>query len=296
MNNPFAQSAQYFEMTCELPKAAAEHADLYFEDVAVSVSAFEVDEAKGVWKLTVLYGEAPDTKDVERRLALMGAVPPYAIEPREPKDWVASIAQDFPPLRVGRFFVHGSHITDAPPVGSLPLQIEAGAAFGSGEHGTTSTCLQALAWLAQRREMRKVLDMGTGSGILAIAAAKLWNAEILAVDLDPVAVRVAAQNVVINQAQGSIRCAVSNGYKSAHVKRFGTCDLIIANILARPLISFAPYLAKSLAAGGYCVLSGLLENQARMVLSAHRSQGLRLEKSFYSAGWCTLVLSHAYES
>ena len=138
--------------------------------------------------------------------------------------------------------------------------------------------------------MQRILDMGTGSGILAIAAAKLWNADILAVDIDPIAVDVTRGNVRINRTQHRIACAVSDGYKSAVVKRFGECDLVIANILARPLIAFAPHLARTLKPGGYSVLSGLLAEQEHMVFAAHRAQGLHVVKRFFSEGWCTLIL------
>lgn len=136
----------------------------------------------------------------------------------------------------------------------------------------------------------KILDMGTGSGILAIAASKLWNADILAVDIDPIAVAVTQENVRINREHRAITSAVSDGYQSAIVKKFGACDIIIANILARPLMRFAPALARALTPGGYCVLSGLLVDQEAMVLAAHRTQGLRLVKRFRYEGWSTLVL------
>ena len=187
--------------------------------------------------------------------------------------------------------MHGSHVTDTPPISSLPIQVEAGAAFGSGEHGTTRGCMEALSSIARRRNATRILDMGTGSGILAIAAAHLWNAEILAVDIDPVAVEVTRENVRINRMHHRIDCAVSDGYASRIVKRFGDCDIIIANILARPLVAFAPKLAASLKPGGMCVLSGLLIDQETMVLAAHRAQGMRLIKRLHFEGWSTLVLA-----
>lgn len=294
--NPFAQSAQYFQVAFDLPQGAAEQVEHAFDDIALAASAFEIDEPNQIWHCELLFGESPDMNEIRSRVLVLStiagvAMPQITTATIAQQDWLSLVARNFPPLVIGRFFVHGSHVTEAPPVASIPIQVEAGAAFGSGEHGTTRCCLQALAWIHARREyMPRILDMGTGSGILAIAAAKLWNTEILAVDIDPIAVQVTADNVTINRAQHAIRCAVSDGYKSAVVQRFGQCDIVIANILARPLVSFAPYLARTLKQGGYCVLSGLLIEQEQMVFAAHRLQGLTLAKRFTHEGWCTLVL------
>ncbi len=293
--NPFAQVAQYFQVSFILPFASAGHVQDSFDDMALSASAFELDEALDQWKCDVLFAAPPDMAEVTRRAALLAMLagkptPEITTAIIMQQDWLSLVARDFPPLIIERFFVHGSHVEETPPVASIPIQVEAGAAFGSGEHGTTRTCLQALAWIHRRRNITRILDMGTGSGILAIAAAKLWNAEILAVDIDPIAVEVTADNVRINRTQHVTACAVSDGYKSSVVKHFGQCDLVIANILARPLVKFAPMLAQTLQPSGYCVLSGLLEEQERMVFSAHRAQALRLVKRFTHEGWCTLVL------
>jgi ribosomal protein L11 methyltransferase len=168
--------------------------------------------------------------------------------------------------------------------------VDAGAAFGSGEHGTTHCCLEALDWLSKKRNFRKILDMGCGSGILAIAAAKLWKTEVIAVDIDPVAVRVTVDNVQINRETTRVSAAVSDGYAGDKVKKGGPYELIVSNILARPLIAFAPDLARNLMPEGYAVLSGLLTSQESQVLSAHVMQGLKLEKRFVNKEWCTLVL------
>jgi len=293
--NPFAQVAQYYQVAFDLPQGAAEQVEHAFDDIALAASAFEIDEARALWHCELLFETPPDMAEVTRRVALLAIVsgvklPLIQTATIQQQDWLSLVARNFPPLIIERFFVHGSHVTDAPPVASIPIQVEAGAAFGSGEHGTTRCCLQALAWIARRKDITRILDMGTGSGILAIAAAKLWNTDILAVDIDPIAVQVTAQNVRINREEAKISCAVSDGYKSAVVKNFGMCGLIIANILARPLVTFAPYLARTLEPGGYCVLSGLLIEQEQMVFAAHRSQGMRRVARFTHEGWCTLVL------
>lgn len=293
MKNPFAQVAHYYQVGFDLPQGAAEQVDHAFDDIALSASAFELDELNQIWHCELLFDAPPDMAEVIRRVALLAMVagvktPPLTTGVIEQQDWLSLVARNFPPLSIERFYVHGSHVDTIPPLGSIPIQVEAGAAFGSGEHGTTRTCLQAMSWIAKRTRRYKVLDMGTGSGILAIAAAKLWNAEILAVDIDPISVQVTKDNSRINHE--AIAAYESDGYKSRHVKRFGTCDLIIANILARPLIAFAPSLARQLSVGGYCILSGLLIEQEQMVFAAHRAQGLKRVKRFYHEGWCTLVL------
>jgi len=294
--NPFAQVAHYFQVAFDLPQGAAEQVDHAFDDIALAASAFEVDEAADRWHCELLFNQPPDMEEVTRRVMLLATIagvkmPAITTATIAQQDWLSLVARNFPPLVIERFFVHGSHVTEAAPISAIPIQVEAGAAFGSGEHGTTRCCLQGLAWIHRRRKhISCILDMGTGSGILAIAAAKLWDAKILAVDIDPIAVQVTADNVRINNETQKISCAVSDGYKSSVVQRFGMCDLVIANILARPLVSFAPYLARALKDGGYCVLSGLLIEQENMVFAAHRMQGLKLVQRFTHEGWCTLVL------
>jgi ribosomal protein L11 methyltransferase len=293
--NPFAQSEAYWKVIFTIPAAGAGTAEEAFNDSALAVSGFETDEENHIWTFDILYGQKPDMGDVERRLMLMAALHGFAapkaqLLPVAQQDWLALVARDFPPMRIGRFYVHGSHVTQPVPYGSIPIQVEAGAAFGSGEHGTTSCCLLALEWLARRRRFANMLDMGCGSGILAIAAAKLWKAPVLAVDIDDVAVRVTQENVEINRVTPYVSASVSDGYASAQVKRAVPYDLIVSNILARPLMAFAGDLRASLAPGGVAVLSGLLTSQEAMVRSAHAMQGLRLVRRFTGGEWCTLVL------
>lgn len=294
--NPFAQSPEYWKVVFQLEAAAASTAENSFDDFALAVSGFETDEENHIWTFELLCGEKPAMEEIERRLfvltALHGVTLPKAeILPVMKEDWLAKVARSFPPMNIGRFFVHGNHVTQSPPPGSIPIQVEAGAAFGSGEHGTTSCCLEAIDYLAKKRSFSRVLDMGTGSGILAIAAAKIWNTPVLAVDLDPVAVRVSEENAEINKVSQLVSCAVSDGYNSERVKRGAPYDLILSNILARPLVEFAPHLAKNLAPDGIAVLSGLLRTQEKQVLSAHLMQGLKLHKRFLGNEWCTLVLT-----
>ena len=295
MNNPFAQEAFYWKVTFTMPAQVAGVVEDAFDDIALSVSAFEIDEATQRWSCDLLFTDAPDMEEIKRRLLVLGMLhagefTEPTIERVVPQDWLALVARDFPPLMIKRFFVHGSHVETPPPLGSIIIQVEAGAAFGSGEHGTTRCCLLALDWLAQRRKPKTVLDMGCGSGILAIAAAKLWKPRVLAVDVDPVSVKVTAENVRINKMQKYITSALSDGYQGAVVKRFPKCDVIISNILARPLVSFAPYLKRHLKPGGVVILSGLLIEQETFVFAAHRLQGFKRIARFTHEGWCTLVL------
>jgi ribosomal protein L11 methyltransferase len=295
--NPFAQSPHYWKVHFTIPAAAAGTAEEAFNDIALSVSGFETDEANHIWTFDILCEEIPDMDDIGRRLMLMATLhnvplPKAMLEQVVQQDWLAAVARDFPPLVIDRFYVHGSHVAEKPPAGSIDIQVEAGAAFGSGEHGTTSCCLKALGWLARQREFVNILDMGCGSGILAIAAAKLWRSDVLAVDIDPVAVRVTQENIAINRVQNHVKAAVSDGYQSDRIKRCDRFDLIISNILARPLVAFAPDLAFNLAPGGYAVLSGLLSSQETMVRTAHTMQGLKLKKRFIGGEWCTLVLGN----
>jgi ribosomal protein L11 methyltransferase len=294
-SNPFAQSPQYWKVNFHIPSAAVTTAEDSFGDMTLAVSSFVADEDKGIWLMELLCGESPDMEEVKRRLMVISALhdvpmPDMVMEKIAQTDWLAQVARNFPPLSIGRFYVHGSHVEEAPPVGSIAIQVDAGAAFGSGEHGTTRCCLEAMDWLAKKRSFSRILDMGCGSGILAIAAAKLWKNDVLAADIDPVAVRVTQQNATVNREQTRVTGVVSDGYSSERIKRGAPYDLIIANILARPLIAFAPDLAKNLADDGVAVLSGLLTSQETQVAAAHKMQGLKLDKRFTHEGWCTLVL------
>ncbi len=293
--NPFAQAAIYWQVLFMLPASAVGTAEEAFNDISTSVANFETDEENGIWTFELICADKPDIEEIKRRLVVLAElhdipVPEAKLEQMVQADWLAQVARDFPPLSIGRFFVHGAHVEEQPKAGSISIQVDAGAAFGSGEHGTTRCCLAAMEWLAQGRRFSKVLDMGTGSGILAIAAAKLWKSRVLAVDLDPISVRVTQENAKVNEVSEFIAAAVSDGYSAMQVKSCAPYDLIIANILARPLIAFAPYLKQNLREGGVAVLSGLLVSQEKQVLAAHRAHGLALKRKFVYNDWCTLVI------
>jgi ribosomal protein L11 methyltransferase len=209
-------------------------------------------------------------------------------------DWAARLQKDFPPRRIGRFYVHGSHVRKGAPRGCHAIRIDAGGAFGTGEHESTEGCLVALDRLASRRRGLKearVLDMGCGSGILAIAAGKL-GASVLAVDRDASAVAVARENVRLNGVAARVRLARADGYRGIGARE-GRFDLVFANILARPVIRMAPALARRLAPGGRAVLAGFLDRDGPRVAEAHRAVGLTVIGRIRCRGWTTLVVGRA---
>jgi ribosomal protein L11 methyltransferase len=272
------------------------------EEDAVSVAAFEERPADGVeaelWRVEMLHEVEPDGEALAARLAPLAersglsrievTVVPLAVT-----DWLLRTAESFPAHPIGRFWIHGAHLTGPPPEGLVPIQLDAGLAFGSGEHPTTEGCLLALDRLARRHRLRRVLDLGCGAGILAIAAAKLWPARVVAVDNDLIAVDVARANATINRVEHRIRCLPSEGYRNPLIRTFGPYDLIVANILADPLCAMARDTARHLAPGGIVVLSGLLERQARRVIDAHRRSRLRLRQEVTIGLWSTLVMARS---
>lgn len=281
------------------------HAPAFAEavgDHADAVSTFELEENVTWLVEATVYGE-PDRPRLTARVAVLAEAlglpePALVIEEVPPIDWVSHSYQGFPPIRAGRYFVHGSHHDGAVPPGSIGLQVDAATAFGTGEHGSTKGCLLALDRLARRLALGRgpgnhggaALDMGCGSGILALAVAKTWRVPVVAVDIDPEAVRVTRENARINRVHTFIHAEGGDGYDTAIVGRHGPYRLITANILARPLARMAPRLAGELAPGGYAVLAGLLARQERHVIQAHRAQGLRLVARIPMGEWTTLVM------
>lgn len=261
---------------------------------ADAVSTFEIEE-HGAWLVEAVAQQAPDRADLAARVAVLAravglAEPDLVIEELPPLDWLTRSYRSFPPLRIGRYFVYGSHHEGGVPPGAVGLLIDAATAFGSGEHATTAGCLTALDRLARRGRPTRVLDMGCGSGILALAAAGTWHVPVHAVDIDPEAVRVTRLNARRNRLQPFVRAEAGDGYHTALVRRGGRYPLIVSNILARPLARMAPLLRRHLAPGGTAILSGLLARHERHVLAAHSAQGLRLAGRIAIGEWNTLVL------
>lgn len=273
--------------------AAAAAADAFSELSAVS--AFE-DKPGGTWHVEGLSSETPDRGAIAARLALAwlalaGNPPEPHWERVPPTDWLRANQARFPPLAVGRYFIHGSHYLGRVPSGRVGLLIDAATAFGTGEHATTRGCLLALDASARIGRATRTLDMGTGTGVLAIAAAKTAHRRVVARDIDPESVRVAAHNAKRNGVAGLVAVRRSAGYRDRFVRRSAPYALVMANILARPLALMARDLGRVLAPGGIAILSGLLPWQESLVLGAHRLQRLRLKQRIVIDGWSTLVLA-----
>jgi ribosomal protein L11 methyltransferase len=228
---------------------------------------------------------------VELTAAAAGvSAPRIRIEQLKETDWVKATQRRFPPFRIGRFFVHGGHWTKAKPASSLSLLIEAATAFGSGEHATTQGCLHAIDLVARSgRRPRRALDLGCGSGILGLAAAKRTRAEVVLADNERLAVWVARDNAAVNRIRPRPQAVVSDGPRHRAIRR-RRFDLILANILARPLVRMARGLSQCLNRGGRLIVSGLLARQERQVLAAYRAQRLRLWRRLPIDGWHTLIL------
>jgi ribosomal protein L11 methyltransferase len=294
------QAGTLWRLTATVPdEASANVVSAAFDHAASAVSAFETRPG-GVWTVEAYAERAPDRAALEAAGALAaigfgvvaeGLFDDLRIESLVPRDWVRENQQSFPPIRVGRFFIYGSHHDKALPSGAIGLRIDAATAFGTGEHATTRGCLLALAALGRRRRFRHPLDMGSGTGILAMAASRLWSCSVLACDIDAGSVHVARENVGVNGLASRIRLLRSDGYRSAAIRRAAPFDLVTANILARPLAGMAGDLAASLAPGGVAVLSGLLSRHVPFVLAAHRTHGLGLRRRIEVEGWQTLILS-----
>lgn len=218
-------------------------------------------------------------------------VPTITIEAVDNTDWLSVCYAQLEPRQLGRYYVYGSH--NPAPVDSalIPLKIDAATAFGSGDHPTTSGCLLALDDLAKTNQFKNMLDMGCGSGILAIAMAKTWSdGRVLAVDNDPESVRVTEQNSILNGCDDNLTALVSEGFADPKVNQTGSFEVITANILAKPLCMMAANIKASLTPKGYVILSGLLDRQKEMVLEAYEAEGLNLKKIYPIDGWATLVL------
>lgn len=273
----------------------AEMASL-LDDEAISISW---EKTKTAWEILWLVDFRPNVKQLASRLSKLSPVKADAlkIEPVAEVNWLEESYRQFPPFKVKSFYVHGSHFDGVVPKNLIPLQIDAATAFGSGEHGTTYGCLEALQVLkAAAFKPRRILDMGSGSGILAIGAYKLWQKPTLAVDNDREATRVACRHRAANgvpSGDKGMTCATGDGYKTRRVAQNAKYDLIIANILAQPLIEMAPQLEAVLSKNGRVVLSGLLITQTEAVLKAHQAVGLKKIKAIHHDEWCTLILQRA---
>ena len=214
----------------------------------------------------------------------------------EAKDWVKATLEQLVPVRAGRFIVHGQHDRSKVPANKLGIEIEAALAFGTGHHGTTRGCLLLLDHVLKAWRPRRVLDLGTGTGVLAIAAAKALRIRVLASDIDPLSVRVAAENARLNGTGDLVEAIGATGFAAPEFAQRGPFDLVLANILANPLRQMATPMARHLAPSALVILSGLLPPQAQSVIAAYRGRGLVLKRHIQIEGWSSLLLQLSDQS
>lgn len=277
------------------PETAASLSDA-FGDEALSLTIMAPPRA-GKAEVEAIFDAPPDDGALQTRIAILASLhgvkaPKITVKQLPGLDWLKKVSEDFPPLPIGAWVVFGAqHKAKAAQHRKIPLQIDATSAFGTGEHPTTRGCLLMLDWMLKRGfKPRSMLDMGCGSGILAMAYAKTTRGRAVGVDLDPASVEIAKANIRANGLGSWMRVALGNGYKTPLVRQNKPYDLIMANIFAGPLCKMAYDLKKHLNPGGMVILSGLLTHQANGVIAAHRMQGLRLIRHMKLGEWSVLAL------
>lgn len=254
------------------------------------IGVIELEDGSGLWEVGGYFTEPPEEAMLMLLAGATGASP-FVISELPDKDWVAHVRRELSPVSAGRFFVHGSHDADKVPEGCEPLLIEAAMAFGTGHHGTTLGCLRALDRLASAGFTgRNVVDIGCGTAVLAMAAARIWTGRITASDIDEVAVEVAQTNVRANGLDGRVQCVEAAGFENPVLRAAAPFDLVFANILKGPLIDLAPDMRANLQPGGYVILSGILNEQADAVIEIYSGQGINLEQREEIVDWTTLTL------
>ena len=266
--------------------------EIFFEGQA-AIAAFERPD--GLWDVTAYFADPPDqvlVRELVANAAGAEAANGIVFDIVEAKDWVKASLEDLVPVRAGRFVVHGQHDRDRIAPNKLGIEIEAALAFGTGHHGTTRGCLLLLDHVLKAWRPRRVLDLGTGTGVLAIAAAKALHARILASDIDPLSVRVARENARLNQTGHLIEMIHATGFAAPEFAQRGPFDLVLANILANPLRQLATPMARHLAPSALVILSGLLTHQAASVIAAYRDRGLVPVRHLRIDGWSSLLLRH----
>ena len=276
------------------PRAEAEAAAVAIDSdpmlEGATYSILEEDEDHDVWRIDAFPTTAEEIAGLTAKLAEFPALK-TVVEKLADADWLAMSLSGLPPVRAGRFFVFGAHDKGRAPVNSVNLRIEAGAAFGTGHHGTTVGCLFAYDTLLKARRFNKILDVGAGTGVLAIAAARTGTKTAVGTDIDRPSVRIARENAQLNKARARFVHASGLGHRS--VRAAAPYDLVFANILAPPLVALAQDIKGALRPGGIAILSGLLRTQERRVFAAYRSKGFRLARRIHRDAWATLVLVRA---
>ena len=259
----------------------------------VGSGVFEIEDGSDRWEVGLYFTEAPDEVALALLAAAWGA-PPFLISELPEVDWVAHVKRELAPVEAGRFFVHGSHDADQVPEGAEALLIEAAMAFGTGHHATTRGCLLALDRMVVAGENpHRIVDIGAGTAVLAMAAARVFPVTVLAGDIDPVAVDTARANVIANGLDGRVECVEAVGFDHPLIEGAAPYDLVFANILKQPLIDLVPDMARYVAHGGKAILSGILTTQADEVTAAYAAGGLVLERRDDYGDWSTLVVTRA---
>ena len=260
------------------------------EPSPTGVGVFEVEDGKGLWEVGGYFLEVPNDINLALLAAAYGAKP-FVISEVPDQDWVAKVRRELPPVEAGRFFVYGSHDAEHLPADRIGLLIEAAMAFGTGHHGTTLGCLRAFdRLLDQNYIFNNVLDLGCGTAVLAMAAARASSINVIASDIDSIAVEVANANIVANDLINRVTCIESIGFNAQDLSNSAPFDLIFANILKGPLIDLAPDIARNLKTGGIVVLSGILIEQAAEILGIYEAQGISLLEREDIGEWVALTL------
>jgi len=266
--------------------------ELDFEEAGHPIAILEIDEDQDIHELSIYVEDEVDEARAAtaRRLQELSISAPLELEVLPDIDWVAKSLEGLKPVRAGRFLVHGAHDREKRQIGDIAIEIEAGLAFGTGHHGTTAGCLEMIEQVVRRERPRNALDLGTGSAVLAIALAKLAHIPVLATDIDPVATGVARENVRLNGMSAYVEALTATGFGHPSFARRAPFDLIVANILARPLMRLAPQMARFVRPGGSVILSGILDRQRDAVVSAYVGQSFRHITTLHREGWVTLHL------
>ena len=281
------------KLTSEEAAYALSEAMENMEPEPMGVGVFELEDGSGLWEVGGYFTETPDAIALDLLAAAFDARP-FIVSELPEIDWVAKVRRDLAPVEAGRFFVYGSHDADKLPEGQVGLLIEAAMAFGTGHHGTTLGCLRALDRLdIAGFRGRNVVDIGCGTAVLAMAAAKIWPGLVRASDVDAIAVDVALANVAANGLSGRVQCLEATGFDHPDLQQAAPFDLVFANILMAPLIALAPDMARVTAPDGYAILSGLLVEQAEKVLAAYAHEGFALHEREDIGEWSTLTLRRA---
>ena len=262
-----------------------------FLEGLAAIAAFE--RSDGRWDVSVHFAEAPDQTSIRELVGIAAGgdvAQAITFDTVEAKDWVKATLEELVPVRAGRFIVHGQHDRSRISPNKLGIEIEAALAFGTGHHGTTRGCLLLLDSVLKAHLPERVLDLGTGTGVLAIATAKALRVKVLASDVDPLAVRVARDNARLNGTGDLVETIRATGFSAPEFAKRGPFDLVLANILANPLRQMATQMARHLAPSALAILSGLLPHQAQSVIAAYRARGLVLKRHLQIEAWSSLLM------